>query len=406
MELASIDDVSLKGKRVFMRVDFNVPMEAGKITDDFRIAAALPSIKKVLAAGGRLVLASHLGRPAETGYEAEFSLKAACDRLSQLLERPVKWIPDCVGDEAEKAVASLGDGEVALLENLRFYPGEGVNDEAFAQKLARLGEVYVNDAFGTSHRDAASMTGVPRVLGGGVAGYLVKKEVDVIHKALTAPGRPFVAVLGGAKVSDKIFVIKNLMMLVDEILVGGAMAYTFMKAAGLPVGSSKFETTVTDKKGAEKAVMKMAQEILDLAKAKGKRIVLPVDHVVTQKIEAGAPTKVVDVIEDGWMGVDIGPKTRALYASKLAAAKTAFWNGPMGIFEMKGFDEGTQAIAQAFADATGHGATTIVGGGDSAAAIRQMGFDDKVTHVSTGGGASLEMFEGKFLPGIAALDLK
>jgi phosphoglycerate kinase len=403
--LRSIDDIDVAGKRVFMRVDFNVPMEGGKITDDFRIASAVPSIQAVLKKGGRLVLASHLGRPAEKGFEAEYSLEAAGKRLAELLGQPVVWVPDCVGDAAVAAVAGLQSGQVALLENLRFHPGEAQNDEAFSKELAKLADVYVNDAFGTSHRDAASMTGVPRVLGGGVAGYLVKKEVAVIHKALTAPARPFVAVLGGAKVSDKIFVIKNLMSLVDEIVVGGAMAYTFMKAAGLPVGASKVETVVVDKKGAEKPVLKMAQEILDLAKARGKKIILPIDHVVVQKLEAGAPTRVVDTIEDGWLGVDIGPKTRALYADKIGSAKTSFWNGPMGVFEMKGFDEGTLAIAKAFADATGHGAVTIVGGGDSAAAIRQMGFDDKVTHVSTGGGASLEMFEGKFLPGIAALDL-
>jgi 3-phosphoglycerate kinase len=249
------------------------------------------------------------------------------------------------------------------------------------------------------------MTGVPKILKGGVAGYLVAKEVAVMAPALKSPARPFVAVLGGAKVSDKIFVIKSLLHLVDEVLVGGAMAYTFMKAAGIDVGSSKYETVVVDKKG-EKQVLKMAAEILELAKAKGKTLVLPVDHVVTQKIEAGAATKVVDKIEAGWMGVDIGPKTRELFGAKLRAAKTAFWNGPMGIFEMKGFDEGTRFIARTFAEITGGGAVTIVGGGDSAAAIRQMGFDTKVTHVSTGGGASLEMFEGKFLPGIAALDFK
>ncbi|MCS6899749.1 MAG: phosphoglycerate kinase, partial [Polyangiaceae bacterium] len=306
---------------------------------------------------------------------------------------------------AREAVASLQDGEVALLENLRFYPGEASNDGAFSEELAALADVYINDAFGTSHRDAASMTGVPRVLGGGLAGDLVKKEVEVIHRALKSPGRPFVAVLGGAKVSDKVFVVRNLLHLVDEVLVGGAMAYTFMKAAGLPVGKSRVETVVVDKKGNEKPVLKMAQEILELARAKGKTLVLPIDHVVVEKFEAGAPSRVVEMLEDGWMGVDIGPKTRELYARKIAAAKTALWNGPMGVFEMKGFDEGTLAVARAFAEATAQGGLTIVGGGDSAAAVRQLGFADKVSHVSTGGGASLEMFEGKFLPGIAALDL-
>ncbi|MDD5501850.1 MAG: phosphoglycerate kinase [Candidatus Thermoplasmatota archaeon] len=404
--LKTIDDAKMKGKKVFIRVDFNVPMEAGKITDDFRIQSAIPTIKKAMDAGAKVILASHLGRPAEKGYEAEFSLKPAAERLSKLLGKPVKFLPDCIGEETKKAVAAMKDGEVALLENLRFYPGEASNSAKFAAELASMADIYINDAFGTSHRDAASMTGVPNILKGGVAGYLVKKEVEVINKALKNPGRPFVAVLGGAKVSDKIFVIKNLLSLVDEVVVGGAMAYTFMKAAGMEVGSSKYETVVVDKKGNEKPVLKMAIEILDLAKAKGKKIVLPIDHVIADKVEAGAKTKVVEKLEQGWMGVDIGPKTRELYAQKIAGAKTAFWNGPMGVFEIKGFDEGTKAIAKAFADATAKGALTIVGGGDSAAAIRQMGFDDKVSHVSTGGGAALEMFEGKFLPGIAALDLK
>jgi len=406
IKIKSIDDLELKGKRVFMRVDFNVPMENGKITDDFRITSAVPTIKKAMNSGAKVILASHLGRPAEKGYEAEFSLKPVAARLQELLGKPVQFMSDCISAETKSAVAQLKDGEVALLENLRFYPGEAANSGSFAKDLASMADLYVNDAFGTSHRDAASMTGVPAILKGGVAGYLVQKEVDVINKALKNPSRPFVAVLGGAKVSDKIFVIKNLLSLVDEVLVGGAMAYTFMKASGIDVGSSKYETVVVDKKGNEKPVMKMAIEILELAKAKGKKIVLPIDHVVTQKVQAGSPTKVVDKIEEGWMGVDIGPKTRELYARKLAEAKTAFWNGPMGVFEMKGFDEGTAMIAKTFAEITGRGAMTIVGGGDSAAAIRQMGYDSKVTHVSTGGGASLEMFEGKFLPGVAALDLK
>ncbi|MGK5090056.1 phosphoglycerate kinase [Bdellovibrionota bacterium FG-2] len=406
MSLKSIDDLNMKGKRVFIRVDFNVPMDGGKITDDFRITSALPTIKKAMSAGARVILASHLGRPAETGYEAEFSLKPAAQKLEQLLGKPVKFFTDCISAETKKNVADLKDGEVALLENLRFYKGEGANDEKFARELASMADLYVNDAFGTSHRDAASMTGVPAVLKGGVAGYLVQKEVEIIHKALKNPGRPFVAVLGGAKVSDKIFVIKNLLSLVDEILVGGAMAYTFMKASGVDVGSSKYESVVVDKKGKEKAVLKMAVEILELAKAKGKRLILPIDHVVANKFEAGAQTKVVERIEEGWMGVDIGPKTRELFAKKLAESKTAFWNGPMGVFEIKGFDEGTAMMAKIFAEITSRGATTIVGGGDSAAAIKAFGYDTKVTHVSTGGGASLEMFEGKFLPGIAALELK
>ena len=406
LALKGVDDVKVAGKRVLIRADFNVPMEGGKIADDFRISTVVPTIKRVLAAGGRVILASHLGRPAEKGYEAQFSLKPVADRLAELLGQPVKFLPDCISEETHKACLALGDGEVALLENLRFYPGEAANDEAFTKKLAALAEVYVNDAFGTSHRDAASITGVPRVLKGGVAGELMKKEVEVISRALKSPARPFIAVLGGAKVSDKVLVVKNLLNLVDEILVGGAMAYTFMKAAGQEVGSSRVETVVVDKKGVEKPVLKMAYEILELARAKGIRITLPVDHVVTQKVAAGAATKVVETLEDGWSGIDIGPKTRELFQSKLAGAKTALWNGPMGMFEIPGFDAGTVAIASSFAEITGKGAITIVGGGDSASAIRQLGFAEQVTHVSTGGGAALEMFEGKFLPGITALDLK
>ncbi|MEO7731911.1 MAG: phosphoglycerate kinase [Kofleriaceae bacterium] len=408
MALKTIDDLggSLQGKRVLLRVDFNVPVSHGKITDDFRISSALPTIRKAMQLGAKVILASHLGRPAETGYEEALSLKPIAARLQALLGAPVTFIPDCIGPAAEQAVAALADGGVALLENLRFYPGEAANDEAFASKLARLADIYVNDAFGTSHRDAASMTGVPRLLGGGVAGYLVAKEVEAISQLLNQPARPLVAVLGGAKVSDKLLVIKNLLSVVDEVLIGGAMAYTFMKALGQDVGSSKYETVVVDKKGVEKPVLQMAQAILELASAKGKQLILPIDHVVAASLDAGAPTRVVERIEAGWIGVDIGPATRRLYADKLHAARTAFWNGPMGVFEIKGFDEGTLAIARAFADLTGRGATTIVGGGDSAAAIRQMGFDTRVTHVSTGGGAALEMLEGKALPGVTALDLK
>ena len=396
VKLKTIDDIAgqLQGKRVFVRVDFNVPIIGGKIADDFRIVSALPTIRKAMSAGAKVILASHLGRPAETGYEADLSLKPAAAKLQELLDKPVTFIRDCIGAEAEKAVAHLEPGDVALLENLRFHGGEAANDDTFAKHLAALADVYVNDAFGTSHRNAASITGLPKMLGGGVAGYLMKREVDAIGKVLTSPAHPFVAVLGGAKVSDKILVIKNLLHIVDEVLVGGAMAYTFMKAMGLGIGNSRYES------------LEAVQAILDLATAKGKPIVLPIDHVVANKLGPEAQTKLVDHIESGWIGVDIGPKTRRLYGEKLRGAKTAFWNGPMGIFETEAFAEGTLAIARAFAEITGQGAVTIVGGGDSAAAIRKMGLANQVTHVSTGGGAALEMLEGKALPGVTALDLE
>jgi glyceraldehyde 3-phosphate dehydrogenase len=407
-DLKSIDDLGeqLRGKRAFIRVDFNVPMKEGTITDDFRIASALKTIRKAMDAGAKVILASHLGRPAGKGYEKKFTLEPVAERLQKLLGKPVKFIPDCIGVETEKAVAKLKDGEVALLENLRFHKGEAANDGDFAAHLAALADVYVNDAFGTSHRDAASMTGVPRLLQGGVAGYLVEREFQMLGKALENPARPFIAVLGGAKVSDKIQVIENLLNLVDELLIGGAMAYTFMKAMGQDVGSSKYESVVVDSKGAREPVLKLVQEILDLARAKGKQITLPIDHIVADRVEAGAESRAVDHIEAGSISVDIGPRTRLLFAKKLRRARTVFWNGPMGVFEIKGFDEGTLTIARTLAELTQRGAVTIVGGGDSAAAVRKMGFDTTVTHVSTGGGAALELIEGKSLPGLAALDRK
>lgn len=401
----TIDDLTdIKGKRVFVRVDFNVPMKDGKITDDFRIRSAVPTIKALAAKGAKVIAASHLGRPAETGYEAEFSMKEVAVRFGELLGAPVKFATDCL--KADDDVAALTDGQVLLLENLRFYAGEAKNDGKFSAKLASYADIYVNDAFGTSHRDAASMTGVPKILGHGYAGYLVNKEVKFIGGALAAPQRPFVAVLGGAKVSDKIGVIKSMLSLVDTVIIGGAMAYSFLVAKGYDMGSSRVELKVADAKKSVDCVA-TARDLLAIAKAKGKKVLLPVDHIVCDKI-SGDDRKVKETteanIEAGWMGVDIGPKTRAMYVSELTNAKTIFWNGPMGIFEEDAFAQGTIAVAQEMAKATTTGALTIVGGGDSAAAMQKLGFADKVTHVSTGGGASLEMLEGKVLPAVAALD--
>ncbi len=392
MAKMSVNDLKdLKGKRVFVRVDFNVPItKDGKVDDDTRITAALPTIKLLASKGARVILASHLGRPKK--QEPEFSMAPVAAHLGKLLGKPVKTTKDCVGPEAEAAAKSLQDGEVLLLENVRYHKAEEANDPAFAKQLASLAEVYVNDAFGTAHRAHASTEGATKFLKPCAAGLLLEKEINYFSKALSNPDRPFVAVLGGAKVSDKIAVIENLLGKVDALLVGGAMAYTFLAAQKIPVGASKCES---DK-------LELATKLLAAAKAKGVKLLLPVDHVAADKFAEDARTKVVPVdgIPAGWMGLDIGPKTVELYKKEIAGAKTVIWNGPMGVFEMQKFAAGTMALAQAMAANAG---TTIVGGGDSVSAVEKSGVADKIKHISTGGGASLELLEGKVLPGIAAL---
>lgn len=391
-----IDQVELDGKRTFVRVDFNVPLEdkdgARSITDDSRIRAALPTIRHAIERGARVILASHLGRP-KGKPDPRASLAPAARRLAELLGKQVPLAPDCVGPEVAKLVADLGKGQVLMLENLRFHAGEEKNDPAFAAELAALADVYVNDAFGAAHRAHASTAGMASLVPVRAAGFLLRDEIKHLGALLDQPAKPFVAILGGAKVSDKISVIENLLPRIDTLLVGGAMAYTFLRARGVAVGGSRVEA---DKVGE-------ASEILKKAEQRGVRLLLPEDHVVAKKPEAGADSQVTSgpAIDDGWLGVDVGPKTRATYAAEVGKAKTVLWNGPMGIFEIEAFAAGTVAVAHAVADA--RGAFTVVGGGDSVAAVTQAGVADRIGHISTGGGASLEFLEGQTLPGIAAL---
>ena len=392
----TLSDISLQGKRILMRVDFNVPLDQERnITDDKRIIEALPSIRKVVEGGGRLILMSHLGRP-KGKVNAEYSLAPAAKRLSELLEIPVTMAKECIGNEVMQQVLALQDGEVLMLENLRFHPQEEANDPDFARELASLGEIYVNDAFGTAHRAHASTEGITHYVPTAVAGYLIEKELRYLGNALDHAVRPFVAILGGSKISGKIDVLEQLFNKVDAVLIGGAMVFTFFKAQGLPVGNSLVE----DEK------LELALSLLEQAKAKGVRLLLPSDVVVAGAISADAPSRIEPVtgISDGMIGLDIGPDTIAAYTKEILGAKTVLWNGPMGVFEIDQFAKGTFAVAQALADTTATGAVTIIGGGDSAAAIAKAGLAAEVTHVSTGGGASLEFLEGKVLPGIAALN--
>jgi phosphoglycerate kinase len=395
MAKLSVRDLELKGKRIFMRVDFNVPLnDAGEITDDTRIQASLPTIQYIVERGGRLILASHLGRP-KGKPNPKMSLKPAATRLAQVLGKPVAFAADCIGTEAQAAARGLKDGDVLLLENLRFHPEEEKNVPEFAQKLAALAEVYVDDAFGSAHRAHASTEGITHLLSPCAAGLLMEKELEYLGKAVGHPERPYIAIVGGAKVSDKIELLQNLMKFADNVLIGGAMAYTFLKAQGVEVGLSKVEADKLD----------LARDLLQFAERRGIELCLPLDHIVAEKLDAGAAAEVAPTrsIPTNRLGVDIGPATRADFAARIAKAKTIVWNGPMGVFEIPQFAEGTVAIARAVADSS---AVSVVGGGDSVAAVKKAGIEEKITHISTGGGASLEFLSGLTLPGVAALTEK
>ncbi|MCL4510325.1 MAG: phosphoglycerate kinase [Bacteroidetes bacterium] len=401
----TIDDVSVKGKKVLVRVDFNVPLDENKnITDDNRIVESLPTIKKILKDGGTPILMSHLGRP-KGKPKPEFSLAPVAKRLGELLSLKVIMAPDCVGEETRRVVASAKPGEVVLLENLRFHAEEEADDENFAKQLASLGEVYVNDAFGSAHRAHASTEGVTRFLKPAVAGYLMEKELRYLSQAVGNPNRPYVAIIGGAKISGKIDVINNLLGKVDALIIGGGMMFTFLKAMGKEIGNSILEE---DKVDLAKGLLEKAKSAEGSVSRGGAKLLLPVDCMVAEKFENTAAKKVVsvDAIPQGWVGMDIGPESIDLFRDEILKSKTVVWNGPMGVFEMTNFEAGTKAVAEALVDATKRGASTIVGGGDSAAAIAKFGLESKVSHVSTGGGASLEFLEGKTLPGVAALDNK
>jgi 3-phosphoglycerate kinase len=387
----TISDIYFAGRRVIARVDFNVPLDKeGNITDDNRIVGALPTIRYLVENDAKLILVSHLGRPKE-GPEAKYSMKPAAERLSQLLGRPVTLAADVIGPDAKAKAAALQNGEILMLENVRFHKEETKNDPAFTKELASMAELFVNDAFGTAHRAHASTTGLADYLPA-VCGFLIKKELDVMGKALDDPERPFVAILGGAKVSDKISVIENLLDKVDTLIIGGGMAYTFLKAQGHEIGKSLCEE---DK-------IELAKSLMEKAKAKGVNLLLPLDNVVAREFSADAEAIAIkcDELPVDTMGLDIGPRTIASFSEAIKGAKTVVWNGPMGVFEFEKFAVGTKAVAEAVAAS---GAISIVGGGDSAAAVEQLGFADKITHISTGGGASLEFLEGKELPGIACL---
>ena len=395
MSAQAIDHLDLRGKRVFIRVDFNVPIKNGAITDDTRMRASLPTIEYALGKGATVILASHLGRP-KGKPDPEYSLKPVAERLSQLLNRPVTFAEDCVGEPARRAIEKAGSGGVVLLENLRFHPGEEKNDPGFAKELAQLADAYINDAFGSAHRAHASTEGIVHHVGLAAAGLLMAKEVEHLGRALERPEHPFVAILGGAKVSDKLEVIENLLPRVDALLVGGAMAYTFLKARGVEVGQSLVEGDL----------LEAARDLERRARERGLRLELPADHVVAPSLDAEADARVLAIDDPAIgdrMGLDIGPKTTETYRSIIGGAKTVIWNGPMGVFEKDAFARGTIEVAKAVASVRG---TTVIGGGDSIAAVAKAGVTDRITHISTGGGASLEFLGGRTLPGVEALTRK
>ena len=395
MNKLTINDIDLKNKKVLVRVDFNVPLDDNlNITDDIRITSSLPTIKKIISDGGMAILMSHLGRP-KGKPNPKYSLKPAAVRLSQLLGKEVKLAPDCIGNEVKAMVNAMKPGDVILLENLRFHEEEEKNNPEFAKQLAELGDVYVNDAFGSAHRAHASTEGLTKFISVSVAGYLMQKELDYLGGAIENPKRPYLAILGGAKISGKIDVIMNLFSKVDSMIIGGGMAYTFYKAEGKEIGTSLLEAEKID----------IAKQVLEKAKTSKMKLLFPVDVVVAKEFNNDSPSEVVsiDKMPSDKMGLDIGPESIKLFREEILKSKTIVWNGPMGVFEMDNFAKGTNAIANALVEATGKGAITIIGGGDSAAAIAKAGLADKVSHVSTGGGASLEFLEGKILPGVAAL---
>jgi len=395
MEKLSINDLNLKDKKVLVRVDFNVPLDENlKVTDDIRIVSSLPTIKKIISDGGKAILMSHLGRP-KGKVNPKYSLKPAAEKLGELLGKEVTLVPDCIGGGVKQIVDNMKVGDVVLLENLRFHEEEEKNDPGFAKQLSEFGEVYINDAFGSAHRAHASTEGVTKYIDKCAAGYLMQKELEYLGSAVSSPAKPYCAILGGAKISGKIDVINNLLDKVDSMLIGGGMAFTFFKAQGKEIGKSLLEE--------EK--LELAKELLEKVKGMNVKFLLPVDIVVADEFKNESPSEAVSVdnIAAGKMGLDIGPETVKLFKDEIMKSKTIVWNGPMGVFEMPNFAEGTFKIAKALAEATSNGAVTVVGGGDSSAAISKAGLEDKVSHVSTGGGASLEFLEGKTLPGVAAL---